>query len=160
VSPRGTSGDASAAEHGHAGWDALSWLPVAILLGLIAFHGTKIVTLDDDPQRSGAFAMFATVDVGATRRIIATAATGDEQVRVHVPESLEKVSDELADTPSASSARELASALLDLEWRVQDGTASEGGSIRFDEIQVEVVGLRADGRTLRRYTLADGAAER
>ena len=137
----------------------LALLPVTILLGLIAFHGSKIVTAHDDPQRSGAFAMFATVDLGATRRVIATTTIRDKSVVLEIPQSLEDLRKRLADTPSRNSARELGSMLLDMSWAVRDDTAIQGGNLRFERVRVQVVGLRAERRTLRRFTLADVVAE-
>ena len=128
-------------------------VPVALLVGSIAGHGYAIVANEDDPQRSGAFAMFATVDIGATRTIIADTANGS--VSLDVPDSLDQRTSNLADHPSETAARALAAALLKRSWTVEDGEATEGGSTTFDEVRVRLVGLDANGRTLVRQVLVE-----
>jgi hypothetical protein len=128
-------------------------VPVGLLVGSIVGHGYAIVAHEDDPQRSGAFAMFATVDIGATRMVIADAADGT--VRLDMPDSLDHRTADLVDHPSEQTARALAAALLDRGWTVEDDEATEGGSTTFDDVRVRVVGLDADGRTLVRQVLVE-----
>lgn len=128
-------------------------VPVALLLCSIAVHGFQIVAREDDPQRSGAFAMFATVDVGATRKIVAT--TQDGAVALDIPASLDEHHAALLDLPSEDSATRFASLLRGLTWDVSDGVATEGGAVTLDDVRLQVVGLDAEGRTIVRQVLVD-----
>ena len=128
-------------------------LPVALLLLVIAFHGFQIVAHEDDPQRGGAFAMFATVDVGATRKVVAT--TQDGAVALDIPASLDERHAALLDLPSQDSATRFASLLRGLTWDVSDGVATEGGAVTLDNVRLQVVGLDAEGRTIVRQVLVD-----
>ena len=130
-----------------------TWVPAGLLLCSVAGHGYQIVAHEDDPQRSGAFAMFATVDIGATRKIIATSPDGD--VLLDIPESLHERTEDLLDHPSEESAARLADDLRELSWTVVDGSATAGGSTSFEGVRLQVVGLDADGRILDRQVLID-----
>ena len=72
-------------------------VPAGLLLCSIAVHGFQIVAHEDDPQRSGAFAMFSTIDIGATRKVLATAAEGT--VVLDLPTSLNDRATALLDHP-------------------------------------------------------------
>ena len=99
----------------------LTVLPTALLLGLIAFHGYQVVVHEDDPQRGGAFAMFATIDIGATRKVIATSEDG--AVILDLPASLDAERAALLDRPTEAATRRFADSVLDLQWTVEDGRA-------------------------------------
>lgn len=145
--------DGSSRPVGHPGRSWASLIPVALLLSVISFHGFLIVAHEDDPQRSGAFAMFATVDIGATRMVVATAQDG--AVALDIPASLDERRSALVDRPSEDSARRLASLLRELAWEVDGGEATEGGADTLDDVRVQVVGLDAEGRTIVRQVLVD-----
>jgi hypothetical protein len=130
-----------------------TWVPAGLLLCSIAGHGYQIVAHEEDPQRSGAFAMFATVDIGATRKIIATSTDGS--ALLEIPESLHARGDDLLDHPSEESAARLADRLRRLTWTVVGGSATEGGPTSFEGVRVQVVGLDAEGRTLGRQVIVD-----
>jgi hypothetical protein len=132
----------------------IQFLPVALLLLGIAVHGVRIEAYNEDPQRGSAFAMFSTVDIGTTRRVIATVPS-DTAITLDIPDALEGQRARLADTPSDDSARRLANRLLDLTWKVDGHTATVGDGARFDQVRVQVVGLDADGRTVSRRVLTD-----
>ncbi len=136
-------------------WSPASALPVALLLSVIAFHGYQVIALEDDPQRGGAFAMFATVDIGATRKVLATA--GDGAVIIEIPASLDARHAALLDRPSEHAARDLAAILRDSTWSVENGRAIESGrgGVPFETVRLEVVGFVADGRTIGRQVLVD-----
>ena len=136
------------------GRSPLRFLPVALLILGITVHGARIVTYDEDPQRGTAFAMFATVDVGSTRRVIATA-PGDPAVTIVIPADMEEQRDGLADRPTEGAARGFAAQLLERSWEVSDRTARVGQGAVLDQVRVQVVGLDADGRTLSRQVLTD-----
>ena len=127
--------------------------PLALVVAIVGYHGFEIVAHDDDPQRSGAFAMFATVDIGATRQVIAT--TEDGAVTLKIPASLKAVNNDLADRPSEEAASGLASMLLDHRWDVRSAVASAGGTEVLDEIRIQVVGLDTEGRTVFHQILQD-----
>lgn len=145
--------DASSSPVRHPRRSLATPLPVVLLLFVIAFHGFQIVAHEDDPQRSGAFAMFATVDVGATRKVVATAEDG--AVAIDIPASLDERHAALLDLPSEDSARRFASLLRGLTWGVSDGVATEGGAATLDDVRLQVVGLDAEGRTMVRQVLVD-----
>ncbi|PKH44113.1 hypothetical protein CXG46_00680 [Nocardioides alpinus] len=128
-------------------------VPVALLLCSIAVHGFQIVAHEDDPQRSGAFAMFSTIDIGATRKIVVTAQDG--AVLLELPESMGQQGLSLLDRPSEKAATSFVSELTELTWTVADGVATEGGSETFDGLRLQVVGLGNEGRTLHRTVLVD-----
>jgi hypothetical protein len=130
-------------------------VPVALLLGSIAFHGYQIVAHEDDPQRSGAFAMFATVDIGAIRKVLVTAEDGS--VVLELPPALQPRATTLLDRPSEEAATQLASELRKLTWSINDGTATAGGTDTFAGIRLQVVGLEAEGRSFVRRVLVDVA---
>jgi len=136
----------------------LTALPVVLLLSVIAFHGFRVVAENDDPQRGGAFAMFSTIDIGATRKVVATAEDG--AVLLELPGSLDDERAALLDRPTEEATTRFAEAVLDLRWTVEDGRASATprGLQTFDSIRVLVVGFDADGRTISRQVLADVAA--
>ena len=136
-------------------WSPASALPVVLLLSVIAFHGYQVVVLEDDPQRGGAFAMFATVDIGATRKVLASA--DDGAVTLEIPASLEARQVALLDRPSEDAARRLASLLRESRWSVEDGHAVEAGrgGVAFETVRLQVVGFVADGRTIGRQVLVD-----
>jgi hypothetical protein len=139
---------------------AARFIPLLALVSLIAFHGFQIVTHEDDPQRSGAFAMFATVDIGSTRRVLAT--VPGESVSVEIPADLDELRGELLDRPSAETARNLAGLLLGKQWQVRDGKAVAGDGEVLGGVRIRVVGLDARGRTIRAVVLTDvtvGAGE-
>lgn len=134
-------------------------LPVVLLVALIAFHGYQVVALEDDPQRGGAFAMFATIDIGATRTVIVT--DGDGDTVLELPPSLDGLRTALLDRPTEQAATALAEGVLELEWTV-DGdkaTASAAGGVRFDEVHLRVVGFGADGRTITRRVMTEVVVE-
>ena len=136
---------------------AARFVPVGLLVLGIAVQGVRIVTLHDDPQRGTAFAMFATVDIGTNRRVVATV-PGDPVIRLEIPAALEERTKRLADTPTDDAASELAAMLLDQTWTIEGGTATaDDGSVgdEVDAVRVQVVGLEADGRTITRQLLAD-----
>lgn len=133
-------------------------LPVALLLTGISVHGALIVDRDEDPQRGSAFAMFGTVDIGATRRVRATT-PGEPAVVLTIPAELEDLRVGLVDSPTDDSARRFAERLLRLEWQVSGAAATVGDGVTFDTVRVEVLGLDADGRTFSRQVLADAVAE-
>ena len=136
-------------------WSPLTALPIALLLGLITFHGYQVVAHEDDPQRGGAFAMFATIDIGATRKVIAKAEDGS--VILDLPASLDAERADLLDRPTQAAARRFADVVLALRWTVEDGraTATPDGTRSFASIQVQVVGFDADARTISRDVLVD-----
>jgi hypothetical protein len=136
-------------------WSPSSALPIVLLVGLIAFHGYQVVALDDDPQRGGAFAMFATIDVGATRKVIATG--GEGSTELELPDSLDGQRTAALDRPTEDAVTELAEAVLGLSWTVNGGraTATPDGEVRFDEVRLQVVGFVADGRTITRRVITD-----
>lgn len=136
------------------GRSPIQLLPVALLILVIAVHGVRIEAYDEDPQRGSAFAMFATVDIGVTRRVLATV-PGDTAISLDIPDGLEDLRTQLADAPSDDSARRLAHRLLERTWEVEDQTATVGGTTMFDKVRVQVVGLDAEGRTVSRQVLAD-----
>jgi hypothetical protein len=138
---------------GNLARSSLTLVPVVLLLCSVAFHGFQIVVHEDDAQRSGAFAMFATVDIGATRKIIVTAQDG--AVVLEVPASLSPQGASLLDHPSREAAAELASHLRGLTWDTVDGGATEGGEDTFGDVRVRVVGLDGEGRSLERTVLVD-----
>lgn len=129
-------------------------LPVALLVLAIAAHGIRIEAHDQDPQRGSAFAMFATIDIGATRRVLATV-PGDAAISLEIPDAMKEASARVADAPSDDSARELAKLLLEQTWVVEGRTAMVGGDVEVDQVRVQVVGLEAEGRTLSRQVFAD-----
>ena len=133
----------------------LTVLPTALLLGLIAFHGYQVVVHEDDPQRGGAFAMFATIDIGATRKVIATSEDG--AVILDLPASLDAERAALLDRPTEAATKRFADSVLDLQWTVEDGRAraTPDGTRSFASIQVQVVGFDADARTISRDVLVD-----
>lgn len=131
-------------------------VPVALLLGSIAFHGYQVVAHEDDPQRGGAFAMFATVDIGAIRKVLATAEDGS--VVLELPPSLQQRAAALRDRPSEEAATRLASELQMLSWSVRDGTATVGGTDTFTGVRLQVVGLETDGRSFARRVIVDVVA--
>lgn len=136
----------------------LTALPVVLLLSLIAFHGYQVVATDDDPQRGGAFAMFATIDIGATRKVLAT--TDDGSVELELPASLDESRAALLDRPTEQATTDFASSVLDLSWSVEDGqaTATDEGGGPLDEVRIQVVGFDAVGRTVTRQVLSDVVA--
>lgn len=125
-----------------------------MLILVIAVHGTRIEVYDEDPQRGSAFAMFATVDIGATRRVLATV-PGDTAITLEIPDDLEGLRTQLADAPSHDSARTLANRLLERTWEVDGQSATVEGDATFEQVRVRVVGLEAEGRTLSRRVLTD-----
>jgi hypothetical protein len=124
-----------------------------LLLGVITYHGFQIVVHEDDPQRGGAFAMFATVDIGATRKVLAT--TGDGEVMIELPNSLSKSHSSLLDRPTEAAAVHLAMSLQKLTWSIEEGTATSGGTESLPQVRVQVVGLDGDGQALVRQVLVD-----
>lgn len=128
-------------------------VPAGLLLCSIAVHGFQIVAHEDDPQRSGAFAMFSTIDIGATRMVLATAQDGT--VVLDLPASLDQQVTALLDHPSEEAATRLAVELQGLTWTVSDGTAAEGGTDTFDGLRLQVVGLDSEGRSFVRQVLVD-----
>lgn len=98
--------------------------------------------------------MFATVDIGATRRVLTTV-PGDTAIVLTIPDDLGELRTQLRSSPSDDSARRLADLLLELTWEVDGHTATVGGGATFDEVRVQVVGLAAEGRTLSRQVLID-----
>lgn len=133
---------------------AFRLLPVALLLLGIAVHGVQIVAFDNDPQRGSAFAMFATIDVGATRSVQATV-PGEVAVALDLPDSVQGRVSSLVDSPSDEAARDLADELRSMTWTVTGATASVGDDTQFDQVRVQVVGLGAEGRTIVRQVLVD-----
>ena len=119
----------------------LRWLPVALLVGGIAVSGVRIVVYEDDPQRSTAFAMFATVDIAANRRVLVTV-PDQPTVLLDVPDSLQDERRQLQVVPTEEEARHFAALLQDAD--------PDLGSVR-----VQVVGLDTDGRTTTRQVLVD-----
>lgn len=136
------------------GRSPIQLLPVALLILAIAVHGVRIEVYDEDPQRGSAFAMFATVDIGATRQVLATV-PGDTTITLDIPDALEDLRTQLADAPSDGSARRLGRRLLEQSWEVEGDTASVGGGATFEQVRVQVVGLDAEGRTVSRQVLTD-----
>ncbi len=137
---------------------ALRWLPLVLLSLGIAVHGFRVIAHHEDPQRGTAFAMFATIDIGANRRVVATS-PGDPAIVLDIPGSLEAATQRLADTPNEAAARRLASQLLALTWTVEGHTATAGGAVAFDQVRVQVVGLGAEGRTVSRMVVTDVVVE-
>jgi hypothetical protein len=134
-------------------------LPVLLLVGLILFHGYRVIALEDDPQRGGAFAMFATIDIGATRTVIAT--SDDGEVLLELPASLDQQRTTLLDRPTAEAATDLAESVLELAWTVEDGraTASDANGVQLDQVRLQVVGFVADGRTISRHVMTEVVVE-
>lgn len=130
-------------------------LPVALLLTSIGYHGYQVVAHEDDPQRGGAFAMFATIDIGATRKVLVT--TDGGAVQVELPDSLDERVGALLDRPTEDAAGDLAADLLDLTWTVEDGraTVAADGGTRLDDVRLQVVGFEADGHAITRHELAE-----
>src|SRR5690606_8633447 len=128
----------------HSGRTFLRYLPVTLLLLGIMVHAVQIEVLDEDPQRGSAFAMFATVDVGASRRVVATS-PGASTLRLWVPEGLREHRGTRAEPPSDTTARQLAAELLSRRWDVEGDAASAGSGDMLEGVRVEVVGLHATG---------------
>lgn len=132
---------------------------MTLLVVFIIIHGFRIVTVDEDPQSGSAFAMFATVDVGATRQVAASF-PGAAPIRLDIPADLHELETRLAEVPSESAARQLARELLDRSWELAGDTAREGSDTTLDRVRVEVVGLRADDWSLSRHVLVDVVVDR
>lgn len=141
------------------GWPPIRFLPVGLLLIGIAIHGVRIVAFDEDPQRGSAFAMFASIDLGATREVRVTR-PGDPPLILEIPDSLEEQRKRLADAPTDVSARRFATLVLGLTWKVTNNAAAEGGDAIFDQVRVEVVGFDAEGKTLTTRVLTDVVVNR
>ena len=137
----------------------LQFLPVVLLLLGIAIHGYRILAHDVDPQRGSAFAMFSTVDIGATRRVLATV-PGDPPTSLEIPAVLEEERSRLADAPSDEPARRLATLLSEMTWEKSGRTATVGDDVEFDHVRVQVVGFDVEGRTVSRRTVTDVTVER
>lgn len=137
-----------------SGRSPIQFLPVALLLTGIAIHGVRIVAFDEDPQRGSAFAMFASVDIGATRAVRVTG-PGDPPVILEVPDTLEDERQRLADRPTDASARRFGRLVLDQTWEVEGDAATVGGDATFTQVRVEVVGFSAEGRTVTTHVLTD-----
>ena len=133
-------------------------LPVALLILAIAVHGVRIGAYDADPQRGSAFAMFSTIDIGATRRVLATV-PGATAIMLELPDSMDEQRERLVDAPSEGAARELATRLLEESWEVDGQRATVGDGDRFDRVRVQVVGLDPEGRTVSRRVLTDVTVE-
>ncbi len=70
---------------------AQRWLPIlpAILLAAVALHQLYAVRAHDlTPWKGGGFGMFASTDVGPTRRLEVSMLRGASSVRVQIPEEL------------------------------------------------------------------------
>lgn len=127
-------------QRGTWGRSAGRLLPLGLLLVGIAVHGVRIETTGEDPQSGSAFAMFATIDVTATRRVLVA---GPDLRPLELPDALTEQAARLADAPSVAGAQRLADALR---------------AHTRDEVHVTVVGLDADGWTMTRRTLAAATA--
>lgn len=140
-------------------WSRSAAIPVLLLVGLILFHGYRVIALEDDPQRGGAFAMFATIDIGATRTVIAS--SDDGEVLLELPASLDDDRAALLDRPTTAAATDLAESVLELEWTVDSGRATESDAqgVRLDQVRLQVVGFVADGRTITRRVMTDVVVE-
>jgi len=136
------------------GRSPIQFLPVALLLTAIAIHGVRIVAFDEDPQRGSAFAMFASVDIGATREV-RVSVPADRQIIVEIPDGLEGDRSSLADAPTDAAARSFGRLVLDLTWQVDGDAATVGGDATFDQVRVEVVGFYAVGRTVSTHVLTN-----
>lgn len=132
------------------------FLPLAVLASMMVFHGWQIVVEHDDPQRSGAFAMFATPDIGATRRVVAT--SPDDRLSLEIPDSLQNLREQVADRPSREAVEELARRLAALQWDESGAVDTDGGGSTLT-VQVQVMGLRVNDRTVVRRVLADATVE-
>jgi hypothetical protein len=119
----------------------LRWLPTALLVGGIAVSGFRIVAYDDDPQRSTAFAMFATVDIAANRRVLVTV-PDKPTVLLEIPDDLQDERRQLQVVPTEEEARHFAALLQDADPELTD-------------VRVQVVGPDTDGRTITRHVLVD-----
>lgn len=135
---------------------AARFVPVLVLASLIAFHGFQIVVHEDDPQRSGAFAMFATIDIGSIRRVVAT--SPDDGLQLDIPDTLQDLQEQVADRPSRDAVEELARRLAALRWDESGAVVTDGGGSALT-VQVRVMGLRVDDRTVVRRVLAEATAE-
>ena len=119
----------------------LRWLPVALFVGGIAVSGFRIVAFEDDPQRSTAFAMFATVDIASNRRVLVTVPSAPD-VLLEIPEGLQDERRHLQVLPTDEEARRFAALLQEAD---PDLTA----------VRVQVVGPDTDGRAITRQVLVD-----
>ena len=129
-------------------------LPVGLLILLIAIHGFRIQAYNEDPQGGSAFAMFSTVDIGATRRVLATV-PGDTPIVLDIPDTVETARARLVDIPTDDSARRVATELLQLAWEVDENTATVGNGVKFEQVRVRVVGLDVEGSIVSRQVLTD-----
>jgi hypothetical protein len=131
----------------------ISWFPVTLLLVGITAHGSQIVLNKEDPQRGSAFAMFASVDIGATRRVFVTVPSNDS-LQLVIPENFQDTASQLADSPTESNAQAFAEYFLGSLWD-DDGELSPETGSRPSEVRVRVIGLDASGTTLGQQVVAD-----
>lgn len=137
---------------------ALRVLPLALLVTGIGVHGFRIIAHHEDAQRGTTFAMFATVDIGATRRVEASGTGPDGPVDLEMPSALEPQRQALADSPSQDRANQFATLLAAQAWSIGRDGASVGGNVSLAHVDVRVVGLRATGRSLSRVVLVHSSA--
>jgi hypothetical protein len=139
----------------------LRFLAPALLVLAITVHGARIVAQDASPQAGSAFAMFATMDVAGTRRVVATtaAAGGEPAVALSIPEDLTQQRARLVRAPSEEAAARLAEDLLARRWMIADDTAEvDADGVHLDQVRVAVVGLEREGRVLTRRLITEHEA--
>lgn len=133
-------------------------LPVALLVTGIGVHGVRIIAQHEDAQRGTAFAMFASVDIGATRKVEATGVgPGGRPLDLEIPPALERERQGLVDSPTQGRAAQFANLLASQSWFVSSDLASVGGTATLHSVEVRVLGLRATGRSLSRMVLVQAS---
>ena len=113
---------------------------MALLVGGVVVSGFRIIAFEDEPQRGTAFAMFATVDIAANRRVLVTV-PGQPGV-VEIPEELWGERRHLQVVPTEDEAHHFAALMLDADPDLRT-------------VMVQVVGPDTDGRTLTRQVLVE-----
>lgn len=113
---------------------------MALLVGGVAVSGFRVIAFEDDPQRGTAFAMFATVDIAANRRVIVTV-PGAPGV-VEIPATLYVERRRLQVVPTQDQARRFAALVLDADPALST-------------VRVQVLGLDTDGRAVTRQVHVD-----
>ncbi|MDH3729503.1 MAG: hypothetical protein OES13_00055 [Acidimicrobiia bacterium] len=132
----------------------ISWLPVGVLVAFVAVQIFLMTTVSADPQSGSGFAMFSTVDILSTRRIVATGIVFDEPITFDIPDDLQEQAMRLRSQPTTARATQLARELAERQW----DPVVEGAFARPTSVEVTVWGITAEGRTLSSRAMAAGAA--
>jgi len=96
---------------------ARAWIAPTVLCVVAIFCLIRVVAMDQSPWKGGGFGMFSTLDKPQSRFVRVYLISGQDEIPVEIPESINKFVKKMQAAPSQSQLESIGSRLATLSWK-------------------------------------------